>query len=685
MDTLMSSSIDLSTSRLRLRFAREQSRLLLREYASTTRSWLNTATAATVSTLFALDVNGQRFDAASLDLVSIDMDYSAAGVQYAVMQFTGAGFEVEHHLKAYQDTALTETWQVLRNTGDQPLRVSRMDSFGLGVSAGTYDLMYYTSDWGSEFEPVRQRLDGETVLETRRGRSSKGMHPWFALFDAEGRVLSGSVAWSGNWVIRFEPAEGGYHLSGGLHDWEFSKALSPGEAMDSPPMVLVLGDSLNDTSQQYASVGRRHWYPRNALSALAPVEWNHWWSYEDDHINETVFMQNTDVAAEHGVDICMLDAGWFGPSDAGTFWVDYRGDWDLVNTVRFPNGLRPLADNAHAKGVKFGMWCEIEAVGEKARVVETHPELIARRDGQWLGYVCMGNPQTQEWAYQTLSRLIRENDLDWIKLDFNLDPGAGCNRTDHGHGAGDGLYEHYRGYYRLLERVRADFPHVVLENCSSGGLRIDLGIMRRLDMTFLSDPDWPIHNLQLFWGATTMLAPDSCLHWGYSEWIGKNPPPYQTFNPRDPKLTPHQLDYYTRTSMLNVFGFSQKLIDLPAWVTARFDHHTQVYKSYVRRFVREARLYHLTGQPKRDGTGDRWTAFQYSLPDHSEHLLFVFRLPGAEAERTIRLEGLQPDRVYQIEGFEGERIAPRRGCELMEQGIVFNTLPEEGSALFRIL
>lgn len=681
--TPSSAPLNLSTAALDLVLERAGNHLTLARCASGGHAWLaDNAEGA----LFAVTIDSQRQTSRTLDLAGIDIDYATAGVQHLIAHFAGAGFTVEHHLKVYAETALTEAWQVVRCTGAAPIRVTRIDSFTLDIPAAAYELLYFTSDWGSEFEPVRAPLADAIQLETRLGRSSKGQHPYFALTQAGASVLAGAVAWSGNWTFRFEPLPGGsYRLSGGLHDWEFSKDLAPGAALESPPVVLAIGRDLNAASQQYARVGRRYWYPRNALSALAPVEWNHWWSYEDDHINEAVFLENTNIAAGRGVEICMLDAGWFGPSDAGSFWYDYRGDWDMVNTQRFPNGMRPLADNAHAQGMKFGMWCEIEALGVRARLAETHPELVARRDGERLGYVCFGNPQTQEWAYQTLARLIRENDLDWIKLDFNLDPGAGCNRTDHGHGAGDGLYEHYMGYYRVLERVRADFPHVVLENCSSGGLRIDLGIMRHLDMTFLSDPDWPVHNLQLFWGVTTLLAPDSCLHWGFCEWIGKGRPDYQNFNPRDPQLTPHQFDYYTRTSMLNVYGFSQKLPELPAWVTARLDHHTQVYKTHVRRFVKTADMYRLTDQPRRDGSGDRWAAFQYSLPDQSEHLLFVFRLPGAEPARTIRLQNLQPERLYRVVGFEGEDMGALSGSALMQTGLTFDTLPEEGSALLRVL
>ncbi|MBE2267959.1 MAG: alpha-galactosidase [Anaerolinea sp.] len=674
--------IMLSTAMLDLILHRDDT-LQMQDYTGAGYSWLHPDGERA---LFAVTIDGQRYTSQTLEFANVEMDYSTAGVQHMVARFFGHGIAVDHHFKVYQDTALIESWQVIRCIGSEPTRVTRADSFTLDIPAGAYDLHYYTSDWGAEFTSVHTPLDGAKLLETRTGRSSKGMHPFFALTHAGGAVLSGSVAWSGNWALRFDPiAGGGFRLSGGLHDWEFAKDLAPGEALESPVVVLVVGGDLNAVSQQYARVGRRYWYPRTTLSAKVPVEWNHWWSYEDDHINAAIFHENMAIAEQMGVEICMLDAGWFGPADPGTFWYDYRGDWDVVNTVRFPQGMRPLADDAHARGMKFGMWCEIEALGVKARLAETRPELVALRDGEKLGYVCLGSSQGREFAYQTLKRLIIEYDLDWIKLDFNLDPGAGCNRTDHGHGAGDGLYEHYTGYYRVLERIRAEFPEVVLEGCSSGGLRIDLGLLRRIDMHFLSDPDYPVHDLQLFWGATTYVAPDACLHWSFGDWINKNPPPPQNFNPRDPKLKPHQFDYYTRISMLNVFGYSQKLPELPAWVEARLTAHTQIYKQHVRRFVKEADVYRLTGQPERDGGGDRWSAFQYRLPDQSESLLFVFRLPGAEPVRQICLQGLNPALTYRVIGYEGEDMGAARGNDLMQTGLRFDHLPEEGSALLRIL
>lgn len=491
---------------------------------------------------FALFLDGKRHDATTLRFAGLEPLPADAGLEHTVARYLGDGFEVRHHTKTYAATALTEVWQEVQNTGDKALELTRLDSYVWTLPEAAYKLLYYSSAWGREFEGLEVELTDTFTVETTSGRSSKGHMPWFALSDGTA-TLSGALAWSGNWIFRFERLpEGGFRLSGGLHEWAFSKTLIPGESVTSPVMVRVTGDDLNSVSQRYARVGRRHWYPRTALSSLPPAEWNHWWSYEDTYISEQVFRDNVAVAAEMGVDVCVLDAGWFGPSDPGTFWEHYRGDWDRVNTARFPNGLRVISDDVHARGMKFGLWCEVEAVGPKAEIAERHPELLATRDGEPLGYVCLGNPAARAHLYATLARLITEHGLDWIKLDFNLDPGAGCDRTDHGHGAGDGLYEHYSGYYDLLERVRRDFPEVVLESCSSGGLRIDLGLLRRTDMTFLSDPDWPVHDLQLFWGASTFLAPDAILHWSFGDWVHKTPPPEQTFSPHDPNLTREKLD-----------------------------------------------------------------------------------------------------------------------------------------------
>lgn len=616
--------------------------------------------------------------------VDVVYQHDTPGTVIAALRFWESQLElhITWFVQAYNDTTLCETWLEIENAGSTTHTITRIDSCAIDIPSASYHMLSYTGGWGSEFEPVQQRLSGDARLETRAGRSSQGMHPWCALWRDNRSLISLAVAWSGNWVIRCdEQPDGGYRVSAGVNDWAFFVDLQPMARVVSPKVVIVAQDhaDLSVASHAYATVGRQFWYPRAPLADALPVEWNHWWTYEDRSLNEHVFRANVDVAKGLGIEVCTLDAGWFGPSDPSTHWYDYRGDWHLVNTERFPSGIRALSDYVHEAGMAFGIWCEIEAIGRHASINMSHPQIVARRHDSSLGYVCLGSPAGWDWAFATLEHIITAYKADWIKLDFNLDPGAGCDRTDHGHGAGDGLLCHYHGYYRLLEQIRRKYPHVVLENCSSGGLRIDLGLARHTHMAFLSDPDWPEHSLQLFWGASTMLAADALLHWGFCEW-GFADHPQQTFDPRNPTLTQQQLDYYTHISMLHRFGFSQGLPDLPAWVVHRYRKHVADYQRIVRKFVKQARLVHLTNQPRRDGTLDRFAGFQYVMPDASEMLVALFRLPGAKPHRRFHLDAVDPKCTYRVTLLETNQTMLVSGAELA-RGWMLSGVDAPGSSL----
>ncbi len=637
------------------------------------------------SGLFSLRAEDQDWDAAKMAWDGQGAITAPQGGREGTFRFRGAGeaagLQVEQRLRLVSGAALVVFQTQVRNAGSRLLDLTRLHSFALTIPADAYELLSFRSDWGAEFQLERQPLTAPVLLETRFGRSSKGWHPWVALRKPSGGILATSVAWSGNWSIRLDPApRGGWRISAGLNEWEFRKTLAPGEALDGPPVLLALGVDLDDVSQQFARAARG-WLLENALSQGLPVEWNPWWSFEDVAIDEATFLKNVEVAQKLGVELCTLDAGWFGPDDPRSAWFDYRGDWEQVNRERFPHGLAYLGREVHARGLRFGLWIEIEGLGRRAHLARAHPDFAAQRQGQPLGYVCLGNPAAREWAYRTLRRLVRESGCDWLKLDFNLDPGAGCDRLDHGHAAGDGLLMHYQGYYALLDRLRARFPDLVLEACASGGLRLDWGMLAHTHLAFTSDPDWPVHALQVFWGASQMLPPRALLRWSASEWRSPGRPPEQSFHLRDPSLTRARLDYAVHVAMLSACGFSQKLPDLPVWVAERLAGLIRLYKEQVRRFVREADLYHLTGQPQRDGTGERWVAFQYALPDDAAHLLFVFRLPGAEPRRILRLRALQPERRYRLRPLEGGHAWEHTGRELLETGLPVDGLGEEESLL----
>lgn len=159
---------------------------------------------------FAVYADGQRYDATNLTFIERKANPTEASVQYTVSRYANETIEVWQHRKIYEGTALSEVWQTVRNSASETLEVSRLDSFVWDIPQGDYKLLYYSGNWGSEFEGIEVALNETLVVETTTGRSSKGHHPWFAL-SSGASTLSGSLAWSGNWVFRFEPLpEGGF-------------------------------------------------------------------------------------------------------------------------------------------------------------------------------------------------------------------------------------------------------------------------------------------------------------------------------------------------------------------------------------------------------------------------------------------------------------------------------------------
>ncbi|NJM06705.1 hypothetical protein HC891_11755, partial [Candidatus Gracilibacteria bacterium] len=197
------------------------------------------------SPLFCIGVDGALIEGSALRLDAL-REQSSAGRNELIAELYHDSLDlaVDFHVAQYTGTALAETWLTIRNTGTQPRCITRIDSLALDLPPDRYQLRSFTGSWGLEFALDQQELSGTTILESRAGRSSKGHHPWFALARTDGvevrsqesgvrrpdasdhsegsgaSILAGAVAWSGNWVVRFEPHAGGVRLSGGLHDWE---------------------------------------------------------------------------------------------------------------------------------------------------------------------------------------------------------------------------------------------------------------------------------------------------------------------------------------------------------------------------------------------------------------------------------------------------------------------------------
>lgn len=561
-----------------------------------------------------------------------------------------------------------DVWELgleLRNRGERPVAVTRMDPLSLAMAGGAWSTHWFRSAWGDEFRAEHGTTRHDTVLEVRSGRSSHGTSPWLGLErETGGAALIVAPAWSGNWHIH---VLAGGHVMAGISPWQLSIELAPGGVVTAPSVVIAAGSDLDDASLALQAAVRDRWLPRTAFSDAVPVEWNHWWPYEDAEVDEAVIAANAAVAHDLGIPIVTVDAGWFGAADAASDWQEQRGDWHLVNTERFPSGLPALGQAIRdAQGLP-GIWIEAEAVGASARLRVERPGLLARAtdgrrhdpsyrtmtvsldpdDPTFLGYVCLGSEEGRIHVLESMERLIESVGARWIKLDFNVDPDAGCTRTDHGHGAGDGLFRHYEGLYAVLDEVRRRHPGIILEACSSGGLRVDLGLARHVHAFFLSDPDYTEHHLQVVWGASRLLPPLGILHWSWSQWRGDYPPSRLDWSALDDDA----FDTMLRAAMVHRFGVSLRLTDLRPSLRRRLAEHVRLYRDHLAPFVRSGVLLPLTPAPARGG-GERVPVAQLIAPTDDaagdRHLLAAFVLPGGVRPARLHPRRLEAGGAYRV-------------------------------------
>ena len=247
--------------------------------------------------------------------------------------------------------------------------------------------------------------------------------------------------------------------------------------------------------------------PRVATNQPPLVQFNTWFPL-GPAVNIANTIRAADAAAAIGAEVYVLDSGWYTSGD----WERTLGDYQ-PDPHKFPRGLEELANHVHDKGMKFGLWVEIENAGIESRLFREHPEWCLPYGGKpWITanrcQLDFANPAVRQWASATVDRLVRRYQLDWIKIDYNIDVG---DRFDPARSEQSGrrLHDHLAGYYAWLDTIRAAHPDLVVENCASGGLRFDLGVMAHTHTAWLSDVVDPIASVALGYGCTVQFAPRS--------------------------------------------------------------------------------------------------------------------------------------------------------------------------------
>ncbi len=407
-----------------------------------------------------------------------------------------AGITVTSNLTLHPG-GLLELRHTATNHGTSPFQVDEL-AIVLPVAPDAVELLDLTGRWCRERHPQRRAIQQGTWVRTgRHGRTGHDSSLLLAAGTAgfgnrHGKVWATHLAWSGNHEQFADSVADGRTMVGGSELLGPAEViLQPGESYTTPALFAAYSDrGLDGISEAFYAWFRSRPHHVGAVSGKArPVVLNTWEAVYFDHNLETL-IELAESAADLGVERFVLDDGWFrGRRDdhAGL------GDWYVDETV-WPGGLTPLIDAVTSRGMEFGIWVEPEMVNLDSDIARAHPEWIvgpsvaSSKDGGRLPLawrqqhvIDLVNPDAWQYIYHRMDTLLRENNISYLKWDQNRD------LLEHGHAGRASVHEQTLAAYRLFDALRAAHPGVEIESCSSGGARVDLGILERTDRIWASD------------------------------------------------------------------------------------------------------------------------------------------------------------------------------------------------------
>ena len=326
-----------------------------------------------------------------------------------------------------------------------------------------------------------------------------------------------SLGWSGNWTYQVtgqqspEADRAAFLFRMGPSSVDPAlRVLDPGETVETPSThILCMRGDLDGVIQALHEHVRHDVLPPPVPGRDMLVEANHR-GYIVDHETEAGINREIDLAADAGAEMFVIDAGWFGPEP--NRWASNVGDWYAGNWL--PNDINPIREHARQKGLLFGLWVEIEAIGGGAQLRQQHPDWLMTRDGKPVAggrLLDVANPVVAAWMESEIARIIKKYDLDLFRIDYNSSAEEGGNRI-YGGFTENTLWRDVDALYAMFDRLHKQFPHVVFQNCAGGGGRLDLGIMHQFQNTELSDWLRAPRGLKILNGMTWMCPGDSASH-----------------------------------------------------------------------------------------------------------------------------------------------------------------------------
>ncbi len=501
-------------------------------------------------------------------------------------------------------------------------------------------------------------LSGTKVFESRRGTSSHHMNNFIALVhhhttENTGEAIGLQFVYSGNHSFELEKDQiNQLRVVGGINSHCFSWELNANQSFQTPEMILSYSSQgLNKMSQIHHELLRERIARGRHQFAERPILVNNWEATYFDFNSEKI-KAIIDEAKELGIEMFVLDDGWFGKRDADNSslgdWFEYEG--------KLTNGLREIADYAHSKGLKFGLWFEPEMISIDSELYRTHPDFLmqvpgrmpsASRSQHVLDFTRLDVRQTIE---KQMRKILDTIPLDYIKWDMNRSLSDIYSITLDPLRQGEVAHRYMLGLYELLEHLTADYPEILWEGCSGGGGRFDAGFIYYMPQSWTSDNTDAVERMKIQYG-TSLAYPISSITAHVSAV-----PNHQTGRSTSLKTR-------GETAMSAVFGYELDLTKLSPEEKKQVKEQIISYQT-IRPVIQYGHYYRLASPFE-----ENIAAWMFVSPKQDEAIVFLGRILASAqpAFHEVYLLGLDDEALYQ------EQTSKRlfSGAELMTVGLYF--------------
>lgn len=572
------------------------------------------------------------------------------------MKDVSRAVEAELYYGVFEKTDVITRAVVLRNVGEEKVILHKLMSANIDFLYGEKDAIYTHGRHAMERMVERVPVGHASLhLDSRRGTSSHHMNPSIILCDPlagedAGDCYSFQLVYSGSYRISVQKDQRGMiRLNGGLQPDQFAFCLNKGESFQAPQAVLCYSsEGLGSLSRKLHRFVNRHICRGIYMTKKRPVLINNWEAtYFDFNLEKLQGIASQ--AAELGIGMMVLDDGWFGKRDDDNSGL---GDW-FVNEKKLGGTMGALANRINEMGMAFGLWFEPEMISEDSDLYRAHPDWALTVPGRHPNrsrfqlVLDMSRQDVRDYLFEQISSILKSANITYVKWDMNRSVCDAYSALLPADRQGEVYHRYVLGVYDLMERLVTAFPEIMIEGCSGGGGRFDLGIMYYSPQIWCSDNTDAINRTTIQYG-TSLFYPISTVGSHVSVC-----PNHQTG-----RMTP----FHTRAvvAMAGSFGYEMDLQKLSAEEKEEVKEQVRLYDKYYD-LVHEGDYYRLTAPGEKD-----YMAWELVSEDKSEALLSVV-ITGAEGNpcpKWVRFQGLDPQAQYQLE--DG---TVRCGSDLMYAGL----------------